>query len=81
MKNPSRFQWKTRKRILRYLAKTLDHGIVAGFVEPIVRKESYVESRITAHCDSDGDGDVSDRKSTGSYLLLFNGGAISCKSY
>ncbi len=49
-------------------------------MKPVVRKESDVESRITAYCDSHWPGNVSDRKSHGSYLLLLNDAAVTRKS-
>ncbi len=35
---PSRLYWKAGKRILQHLARTSDHGIVVGSVEPVVLK-------------------------------------------
>ncbi len=79
VENPSRLHWEAGKSILLYLDGTLDHGIVFGSVEPVVLQESEVESQSTAYCDSDWAGNVSDRKSTGSYLPLLNGGAVTWK--
>ena len=77
VENSSRLHWKAGKIILRYLPGTSDHGIVVGSVEPVVPKESEIESQITAYCASD----VSDRKSTVSYLLLLNCGTVTSKPY
>ncbi len=43
---------------------------MVGSVEPVFEKESEVESQITVYCNSNWAGDVSNRISNGSYLLL-----------
>jgi len=58
------------KRVLRYLKGTVNKGI------------TYMGSKRTfaGYSDSDFAGDVDDRKSTGGYVFLLHGGAISWKA-
>ena len=74
--SPSLEHWKAGKRVLRYLVGTSTKGIVVGS-EGSTTEDTY----LSAYCDSDWAGDVSDRKSTGAYIVLLNGGIITWKSY
>ena len=75
--DPAIVHWTAAKRILRYLRGTTENGIVIGEA----KKRNGKCSMMNGYCDSDWAGDRTDRKSTGGYILLLNGGFITWKSY
>jgi len=73
---PSIIHWKSAKRILRYLRGTHTKGVyIGGYNADKSRDE------IIAYSDSDFAGDTKDRKSTGAYIVLLNGGLIAWRSF
>ena len=70
--NPGKTHWNAVKHLMRYLKGTLDLGITYG---GNISKEMFL-----TYSDADHAGDVSTRKSTGSYLVTMGGGAISWRS-
>jgi hypothetical protein len=68
--HPDNSHWTASKRILRYLSGTKEYGIVYG-------GNSFV---LTGWTDSDWAGDLDDSRSTGGYVFLLAGGAISWAS-
>jgi hypothetical protein len=64
------------KRVIRYLKQTTDVGILydGSTLDP----EGFPE--LVCYTDSDWAGDRSDRRSTGGYVFLLLGGAVSWKS-
>ena len=70
MSKPTQQHWTAAKGVLRYLAGTIDFGIIFGAGEP----------GLSAYCDADYAGDISSRRSTTGYVFILNGGAISWNS-
>lgn len=68
---PAVVHWTASNSSLRYLRGTSAKGIIVGDVGS--------ESVMTAFSDSDWVGDKSDRKSTGAYIVLLNGGISTWK--
>ncbi|KAM6582045.1 hypothetical protein CsatB_009047 [Cannabis sativa] len=71
MQNPLESHWIAVKRILRYLAGTLDYGL------HLQRSTNY---DITAFCDADWASDPDDRRSTTGYCVLFGNNLVAWKS-
>jgi hypothetical protein len=73
---PSKQHVGCLKRVLRYLAGTIDYGITYQ------RKTHEAQRKIVVHgyCDSDWASDSNDRKSTGGFIFCLAGGAISWSS-
>ncbi|KAM1863258.1 hypothetical protein ACFX14_003628 [Malus domestica] len=69
--NPGEAHWISTKNVLRYLQRTKNFMLVFGKGESL-ELEGYIYSDLT--------GDVDDRKSTGCYIFMLNGGAVSWKS-
>jgi hypothetical protein len=65
--------WIAAKRLLRYLAGTLDVGILWG-------KAQDEELVLSAYCDADWGGDIATRRSTTAYVFMLAGGSISWAS-
>ena len=65
-------QMQASKRVLRYLKGTIDHGLQ-------LTRTTF--SSLQGFYDSDWAGDISDRKSTGAYIIYFESNPISwsCK--
>jgi len=68
MSNPTEVHLQTPKRILRYLKGTINYGI---FYKKNENKQ------LIAYTDSDYTGDLTDRKSTSSYVFMLSGGVVS----
>lgn len=68
--NPQDAHWRAAKRVLRYIAGTLDRGIVYQRGSP----------RIEAYTDSDYAGETETRKSTSGAVILMHGGAVLWRS-
>ena len=69
--NPGESHWVAAKKVLRYLQRTKGYMLVYGRDEKL---------ELVGYTDSDLAGDVDDRKSTGSYVFMLGGGAVSWKS-
>ncbi|KAM1128224.1 hypothetical protein ACFX15_037517 [Malus domestica] len=69
--NPGEAHWVAAKKVLRYLQRTKTHMLVYGRTNSL---------ELMGYTDSDLAGDVDDRKSTGGYIFILNGGAVSWKS-
>ena len=71
MSQPADSHWFAAKRILRYLAGTMEKGVT------YTRQEKY---DLTAYTDSDWGSDVDDRRSVTGYVVYAQGGPITWKS-
>ncbi|XP_068321563.1 secreted RxLR effector protein 161-like [Pyrus communis] len=69
--NPGEAHWVAAKKVLRYLQRIKGYMLVYG-------RENTLE--VVGYTDSDLAGDLDERKSTGGYIFMTNGGAISWKS-
>ena len=69
--NPGEAHWVAAKKVLRYLQRTKGYLLVYG-------RENTLE--VVGYIDSDLAGDMDEIKSTGGYVFMLNGGAISWKS-
>jgi hypothetical protein len=65
--NPGLEHWKALKRILAYLKKTINFGLLFG----------GGSSELCGYCDSDYAGDLESRKSTSGAVFLLYNGAVS----
>ncbi|CAI5739954.1 unnamed protein product [Peronospora farinosa] len=74
--NPTKHHVGCVKRVLRYLAGTLDYGIVYKRAQSTQHPKIVIQG----YCDSDWASDAADRKSTGGFVFLLAGGAISWSS-
>lgn len=70
MSAPTAAHWQAAKGVLRYLAGTVDTGLLY----------SRSKAGFAAYCDADYAGDLDGRKSTTGYAFIMNGGAISWSS-
>jgi Reverse transcriptase (RNA-dependent DNA polymerase)/Chromo (CHRromatin Organisation MOdifier) domain len=61
------------KRILRYVKKTSDYGL-------LYQKRESSGISLVGYCDSDFAGDTSDSRSTSGYAMLINGCLVSWRS-
>lgn len=73
MANPSSEHWTAAKGVLRYLAGTVDIGIIYG--DP-----GNINKEFSGYCDADYAGDLSTRRSTTGFVFKLNGGIISWSS-
>jgi hypothetical protein len=71
LSEPRLTHWTAVKRIFRYVAKTVDHGLL--FV-----RQGHVH--LTGYSDADWAGDVASRKSRFGYVFVFGGAAVSWQS-
>ncbi|XP_028798944.1 uncharacterized protein LOC114754339 [Neltuma alba] len=71
MQNPLMSHWKAVKRILRYIAGTLTHGII---LRPCTNRA------ITAYCDADWASDCNDRHSTTGFCIYFGTNLVAWSS-
>lgn len=71
MQTPLDTHWKAVKRILRYLASTLDHGLHIRASDKIF---------LTAYCDSDWAADLDDRRSVSGYCIFLGKSLVSWSS-
>lgn len=69
LENPSMEDWQRVKRVLRYLAGSLDKGIVY--------KHDYKPGILECFSDADFGGCKESGRSTSGVLVLYSGGAIS----
>ena len=69
--SPTEVHLKAAKRILRYLKGTINYGIYYKKNE---------DKQLIAYTDNDYAGDITDRKSTSSYVFMLSGGAVSWAS-
>lgn len=70
--NPGESHWIATKKILRYLKKTADLGIV---YRPLSSKDNF--NSLIAYSDADWAGDQDDRKSTSAYVMMYGNGPIT----
>lgn len=63
--------WQAAKGVVRYLAGTLTYGIIFGGPNA---------TDVVGYCDADYAGDVDTRRSTGGYVFIMNGAAITWQS-
>ena len=70
MANPSTEHWIAAKGVLRYIAGTLQTGILYG----------GGNSAMEGYCDSDYASDISSRRSTTGFVYILDGGAVSWNS-
>ena len=73
MSCPTMEHWQAAKGVLRYLAGTISHGIMFGGT-------SDNTTGVVGYCDADYAGDVDTRRSTGGYVFIMNGAAVSWQS-
>lgn len=69
---PTIAHWKAVKRILSYIKGTSDYGVSFGGGES--------QNILTAYSDADFANDITTRKSTTGYVLMFNQGPVSWRS-
>ena len=69
--NPTEQHWKAVKHIIRYIAGTINYGLM------FTRSET---TDCTGFSDADWAGDVDDRKSTSGYIFSVGGAPVSWKS-
>ena len=67
MATPGMEHWKASKGILRYIAGTLQQGILFG----------QGSNTVKGYCKADYYGDMNTRRSTTGFVYILNGGAIS----
>lgn len=68
--NPTEDHWKAVKHILRYLAGTVNYGLLYSRDSPI---------ECCSFSDNDWAGDLNDRKSTSGYVFQVGGASVSWK--
>ena len=68
MQAPKEIHVQATKYLLRYLKRTIDHGLHLSCITNL---------SLLAFYDSDWAGDIEDRKSTGAYLIYMGSNAIS----
>jgi hypothetical protein len=73
LKCPKVKHWNMVKRIFRYLAGTMEYGILYS-------SEDSPDNLLTIYSDADFAGDIDTRKSTTGYVSTFSGGAITWAS-
>jgi ribonuclease HI len=71
MSCPTTEHWTAAKGLLRYLAGTTNRGLVFGGNDSL---------QLEGYCDSDYAGDTDTRHSTGGYVFILNGAAITWQS-
>jgi hypothetical protein len=71
MAAPSMEHWTAAKAVVRYLAGTVNYGIVFG---------RGGTSEMTGYCDADYAGDIDTRRSTTGYTFILHGGVVSWSS-
>ena len=70
MAQPSMEHWTAAKGVLRYIAGTLQQGILYG----------SSSSTVEGYCDSDIASDMETRRSTTGFVYILSGGAVSWNS-
>jgi hypothetical protein len=71
MSCPTTEHWQAAKGVVRYLAGTATCGITFGGTST---------TEVVGYCDADYAGDVDTRRSTGGYVFIMNGAAITWQS-
>lgn len=71
MAKPTMTHWTAAKGIVRYLAGTIDHGIIFT---------RGGKNLLIGYCDADYAGDIDTRRSTTGYVFVLNGGVVSWSS-
>uniref|UniRef100_A0A251UJX2 Putative ribonuclease H-like domain-containing protein n=1 Tax=Helianthus annuus TaxID=4232 RepID=A0A251UJX2_HELAN len=71
MERPKKSHWEARKRILRYIKGTTNHGIIYS-------KGS--KGKLVGFSDSDYAGSIDDSKSTSGYVFHLGSGAVAWQS-
>ncbi|RDY14617.1 Copia protein, partial [Mucuna pruriens] len=74
MQEPKQSHLLAAKRILRYVQRTVDFGIL------FPKEEAAAEPELVGYSDSDWCGDKQDRKSTAGYIFFYGGALISWSS-
>ena len=72
MARPSKEHWQAAKATVRYLAGTIDYGIVY---------KGNGGLSVHGYCDADYAGDIETRRSKTGSLIVMNGGAIDWRSH
>ena len=72
MANPIKDHWNVIKCIFRYLASTIDYGLLYD--------QKTASKKVAGYVDSDHAGDLDKRRSMTCYAFSFGGGLISWKS-
>jgi hypothetical protein len=78
MADPSCSHWLAVKRVLRYLAGTVEWGLLFGGRSE--REAGSFVSRVIGWCDADYAGCIDSRKSTSGRVFVLNGAAVSWAS-
>lgn len=78
--NPGRIHWREAIHTLRYLLTTADHTLMfdGNHSDPILTPQ--YNQLVHGYTDSDWAGDIDKRKSTGGYVFLMAGAAVSWSS-
>ncbi|XP_047341812.1 secreted RxLR effector protein 161-like [Impatiens glandulifera] len=71
MVQPGKEHWQVVKRILRYLRRTFDVGLIYG---------GDTQCLITGYSDSDYAGDIDSRRSMTDYVFTLGGSVVSWKA-
>jgi hypothetical protein len=72
MANPGVEHWTSTKRVLCYLNRTQDLGIIYTATDDLDK----ISITPMGYCDTNYDGDVDDKKSVSGHTYLLGGGAI-----
>jgi hypothetical protein len=80
MAAPTEAHWTAGKRVLRYLSGTCEQGITFGKFPDSVNGKDIHANVTYGYSDSDWAGDLVQRRSTGGYVFMLNGGPVSWKS-
>jgi hypothetical protein len=77
LQDPGAYHWDAAIRVLQYLHKTKDYGLKYTRTED----DPVIVGDLKGYCDSDWAGERDTYVSTGGWIFLMNGGAISwqCK--
>ena len=77
MHNPLEAHWKTVKRIMRYLAGTLDYGL---HLRKSALQDFNQDLNVVGFCDADWASDLDDRRSTSGYCVYLGSNLVSWSS-
>ena len=80
VENPTRIDWKAGKRIQHYLVSDSDADVIIGSRNPRTGVGPKDGSSLTAYCDSEWAGDVSDWNSVWGFIVFLNGGIVTWKT-
>ena len=73
LSNPGRAHWTAAKRILRYLAGTIDFKLTYSSSS----SSSFSPTSLRGFSDANWGGDIDTRRSTSGYVFMLSGGAVS----